>query len=100
MELMHFGGLYTPGDDWTSMQCKIKKECDKMSIVYDHKDNHKVGGKHRRTGREGEGGCSPPNFGQLRFFGQREKFGQSQFLKTSPCLFNYFKDLNINLKSA
>ena len=34
MELMHFGGLYTPGDDWTSMQCKIKKECDKMSIVY------------------------------------------------------------------
>ena len=46
MELMHFGGLYTPGDDWTSMQCKIKKECDKMSIVYDHKDNHKVGGKN------------------------------------------------------
>ena len=29
---------------------------------------------HRRTGRGGEGGCSPPpNFGQLRFFGQREK---------------------------
>ena len=46
MELMHFGGLYTPGDDWTSMQCKIKNECDKMSIVYDHKDNHKVGGKN------------------------------------------------------
>lgn len=46
MELMHFGGLYTPGDDWTSMQCEIKKECDKMSIVYDYKDNHKVGGKN------------------------------------------------------
>ena len=33
---------------------------------------------HRRTGRGGEGGCSPPppkkkNFGQLRFFGQQEK---------------------------
>ena len=46
MELMNCGGLYTPGHDWTSMQCKIKKECDKMSIVYDHKDNHKVGGKN------------------------------------------------------
>ena len=44
MELMHYGGLYT--HDWTSMQCKTKKECDKMSIVYDHKDNHKVGGKN------------------------------------------------------
>ena len=28
---------------------------------------------HRRTGRGGEEGCSPPNFGQLRFFGQQEK---------------------------
>ena len=46
------------------------------------------------------GAAAPPNFGQLRFLGQREKFGQTQFLKTSPCLFNYFKDLNINLKSA
>ena len=27
------------------------------------------------------GGCSPSKFGQLRFFGQQEKFGQSQFLK-------------------
>ena len=24
---------------------------------------------HRRTGRGSEGGCSPPNFGQPRFFG-------------------------------
>ena len=32
--------------------------------------------QHRRTGRGGEGGCSPPlppNFGRLRFFGQQEK---------------------------
>ena len=28
---------------------------------------------HRRTGRGGEGGCSPPKFGQLRFFGRQEK---------------------------
>ena len=33
--------LYTPGD-CTS----IKEECDKMSIVQDHKDNHKVGGQN------------------------------------------------------
>ena len=37
--------LYTPGD-CTSMQCKIKEECDRMSIVHDHKDNHKVGGQN------------------------------------------------------
>ena len=44
---------------------------------------------HRRTGRGGEGGCSPPpKFGQLSFFGQQEKFGQSQFLKKFPCYFN------------
>ena len=29
---------------------------------------------HRRTGRGGaRGAAAPPNFGQLRFFGQREK---------------------------
>ena len=48
--------------------------------------------RHRRTGRGegGEGGdelaTAPPNFGQLTFFGQREKI--------------WAKDLNINLKSA
>ena len=37
---------------------------------------------HGRIGRGGggEGGCTSPQkkFGQLRFFGQEEKFGQSQ----------------------
>ena len=45
MEFMDNPQLYTPGD-CTSMQCKIKEECDKMSIVHDHKDNHKVGGQN------------------------------------------------------
>ena len=41
---------------------------------------------HRRMGLgEGGGGlwraAGPPKFGQLRFFGQEEKFGLSQFLK-------------------
>ena len=40
------------------------------------------------------GVAAPLNIGQLRFFGQR------LFLKTSPCVLNYFEDLNINLKSA
>ena len=53
------------------------------------------GRKHRRTGRGGGGwgGCSPPpppppppTFGQLRFFGQQDKFGQS-FLKKFPYFF-------------
>ena len=57
--------------------------------------------KHRRTGQGGEGGCSPPQIlGNSDFLGSERKFGQSQFLKTSPCLFIYFEDLNINLKSA
>ena len=34
------------------------------------------------------GAAAPPNFGQLRFFGQREKIWEIQFLKTFPCLFN------------
>ena len=42
---MDYRRLYTP-DDCTSMQSKIKEECDKMSIVHDHKDNHKVGGQN------------------------------------------------------
>ena len=41
MEFMDNRQLYTPGD-CTSMQCKIKEEYDRMSIVHDHKDNHKV----------------------------------------------------------
>ena len=53
--------------------------------------------KHGRTAREGEGGCSPPKFWATQiFWAARENL----FLKTSPCLFYYFEDLNINLKSA
>ena len=46
------------------------------------------------------GAAAPPNFGQLRFFGQREKIWAKPVLKDVSILFNYFKDLNINLKSA
>ena len=46
------------------------------------------------------GAVAPQSFGNSDFLGSERKFGQSQFLKTSPCSFNYFKDLNINLKSA
>ena len=52
-------------------------------------------------GGRGEGGLQPPQIlGNSDFLGSKRKFGQSLFLKTSPCLFNYFEDLNINLKSA
>ena len=36
-------------------------------------------------GQRGEAGA-PPKFGQLRFLGQQEKFGQSQFLKRFACV--------------
>ena len=49
----------------------------------------------------GRGGLQPPqSLGNSVFLGSKRKFGQSQFLKTSPWLFDYFEDLNINLKSA
>ena len=56
------------------------------------------GGGGGRCGARGA--TAPPNFGQLSFLGSKRKFGQSQILKRPPCLFNYFEDLNINLKSA
>ena len=43
MELKDYRRLSTPGD-CNTMQCKVEKLCNKMSIVYDHKHNHKVGG--------------------------------------------------------
>ena len=56
---------------------------------------------HRRTGRGGRGGAAaPPNFGQLRFFGQGEKIWAKPAFKDVSILFYYFKVLNINLKSA
>ena len=39
-------------------------------------------------------------WGNSVFLGNKRKFRQNQFLKTSPWLFDYFEDLNINLKSA
>ena len=42
----------------------------------------------------------PQHLGQRRFFGQREKIWAKPVFKDVSILFNYFKDLNINLKSA
>ena len=56
-------------------------------------------------GGGGQGGCSPPNFGQLRFFGQQEKIWAEPVFKTFPCFFlnYYFEEINnfyFNPKSA
>ncbi len=32
--------------DWASVQLRETKECNKVSIVHDHKENHKVGGRN------------------------------------------------------
>ena len=62
---------------------------------------------HRRTGRggRGRGGLQPPppNFGQLRFFGQQVKIWAKPVLKDISMLFYYFEEVNIsyfNLKLA
>ena len=49
MELMDNRQLYTPGDC-----ASMEEECDKMSIVQDHKDNHKVGGQNCLAVTEGQ----------------------------------------------
>ena len=55
-------------------------------------------------GPGGRGGLQPPQIlGNSDFLGSTRKFGQSQFLKTSPCFYYYFEEINIfyfNLKSA
>lgn len=42
-ELLDYREL-SSSDQWPSVQLKMTKECNKTSIVHDHKDNHKVGG--------------------------------------------------------
>ena len=59
---------------------------------------HKIYIGVRAGGASGD--AAPPNFGQLRFFGQREKIWAKPVFKDVSILFHYFKDLNINLKSA
>ena len=44
------------------------------------------------AGGGGEERLSPSDFGQLRFFGQEEKFGQSQFLKKFHVFLLFRKD--------
>ena len=41
---------------------------------------------HRRTGRGARGAAAPPNFGQLRFFGQHEKIWAKPVFK-DVCMF-------------
>ena len=63
-----------------------------------------LGGGRQRGGGGGGGGVggwggaalAPPppprkNFGQLRFFGQQDKLGQSHVLKKFPCFFKISK---------
>ena len=56
--------------------------------------NQEVGGISttvgvRAGGGGGAGGLQPPQIlGNSDLLGSERKFGQSQFLKTSPCLFN------------
>ena len=54
----------------------------------------------RAGGVGARGAAVPPKFWATQiFWAARENLGNSVF-KTSPYLFNYFEDLNINLKSA
>ena len=45
VEMVDFRQL-SSAQDWASVQLKANKECNKVSIVHDHKENHKVGGSN------------------------------------------------------
>ena len=45
VELIDYQQISSPAD-WSSLQVKQRKECNKTSIVHDHIDNHKVGGQN------------------------------------------------------
>ena len=45
VEMVDFQRLSSP-QDWASVQMKAHRECNKVSIVHDHGENHKVGGRN------------------------------------------------------
>jgi len=45
VEVIDFRQLYSTRD-WASVQLRENKKCDKVSIVHDHTENHKVGGRN------------------------------------------------------
>ena len=50
---------------------------------------------HRRTGRGARGAAAPPNFGQLRFFGQQEKILAKPVFKDVSMFFYHSKETTI-----
>ena len=45
VEMVDFQRLSSP-QDWASVQMKAHRECNKVSIVHDHGESHKVGGRN------------------------------------------------------
>ena len=86
MEFMDNRQLYTPGD-CTSME----EECDKKSIVQDHKDNHKVGGQNCLAVTEGQ-------FCAMFYHVKERKTNRISFkcLEESKCKIGNLKRLHSN----
>ena len=95
--------LYFDTATFLTGKCQLVVENSNNVII----DIWARGGEGDCWGGGGGGGGGPPPpppppqiLGNSDFLGSKRKFGQSQFLKMPPCLFNYFEDLNINLKLA
>ena len=86
MEFIDNRQLYTPGD-CTSME----EECDKKSIVQDHKDNHKVGGQNCLAVTEGQ-------FCAMFYHVKERKTNRISFkcLEESKCKIGNLKRLHSN----
>ena len=85
--LYQFNHLKTQGEQVPEVVC-FEKQSDWGGLWNFSDETGKTGSIGVWAGGAGEGGgaAAPPEFGQLRVFGQQEKFGQSQFLKKFACV--------------
>ena len=68
--------------------CGFVSLCARMSVA----GSNKVEGTMEAT----RGAAAPPNFGQLRFFGQQEKiWAKPGFKDVSMFFYYYFEEINI-----
>ena len=101
-------GCAVESNDWRDAIAKHKcfKVCEDCSALQLPCLKYNKAPASRNIGvRAGgaRGAAAPSNFGQLRFFGQHKKIWAKPVLKTSPCYYYYFEEINIfyfNLKSA
>ena len=92
--------------DWQGSNSRLSASCHELLAPrlgnFTTQPRNSIGVRGGGMGERGRCSSPPLNLRQLRFFGQEEKFGQSQFLKKFPCFFVISKRdiFYFNLKST